>query len=261
MKKSVVLVVCLLALTMLAYAQREASIGFRTPWGPQFSTFPNSILPPGLKNTGYQSSMLVGILTGINARIPLKKNYLTVEVLYSMRGDRFDFKASQLDGYSITNIISNKQSQIEYYFEYRTHYIEIPVLYSIKVSKDEYSRIAVFFNTGLSLGMNVVSKTIANDFKIKNGSSFSAFAGIDETTQTAKIDQVNPLILNLVGDLDVEFRRRKKTKFFGYARLNQSLTKVYKSESSNPSTGIFSIGFGFGLRWYFKTDVDKMIRN
>jgi hypothetical protein len=256
MKQFFIVTFCFVLYNSVCLAQKGIYFGIRTPWGPQFSTFTSSLNVKSINGNSYEHSIFAsGILTGFDVKIPLKKNYLTFELLYSMRGDRYDYKAYELDGYSITNIYSNKKSYIEYYFEYRAHYLEIPVLYSIKLSKSDYGKVAVFFSPGLSFGINMVSKSVMNNFKIK--SPGSTFSGVDESQQEVSITEVNPLILNIVADLDVEFRRRKKTKFFGYARLNHSLTNVYKSNSTNPSTGVFSMGFGFGLRWYLSSSINR----
>jgi hypothetical protein len=164
-----------------------------------------------------------------------------------MRGDRYTYNAGELNGYSISSF-SGGQSTIQYYLDYRVHYLELPIMYCIDLSHNSTSRVHVFFSAGFSAGINVVSKIAQNNFTIS--SPGSAFSGIDENNSSTQGPQTKPVIVNFVTDLNFEFRRRKKTKIFAYCNFNQSLTNVFSG--SDMKTKVISYGFGFGLRWYLK---------
>ncbi|MBI1768347.1 MAG: outer membrane beta-barrel protein [Bacteroidetes bacterium] len=231
----------------------QSSIGLRI-FSPQFSNFTDRIgVYQSPQNAAYTQGNLTGLLLGVTGRINLKgRHYLHTELLYSMRGERYKYNVYTLNGYTISTMSGGKSS-IEYYLDYRTHYIEIPVMYCIDLTHDagNDSPIHVYFSSGLSVGINVVSKLKQNSFSITSpGSTFSA---IDEHTSESQVSQTNPLILNFVTDLDIEFRRRKTTKVFAYGRFNQSLTNVFNHQYNDMKTKLVTYGFGFGLRWYLKS--------
>ena len=232
-------------------ANCQSSISARI-WGGQLSSFTNSAIV--YKNAGsslYQENKLVGILVGLSSRFNLKNQYLTAEILYSMRGQNSSYKTSKLYGSNVIDI-NGKQSSIEYYLDYKTHYIEIPILYTVDLMKqDETANVHIYFSSGFSAGINVVSKLKRNSFAPPSSAIPISF--VNQISTETKVTQINPIIVNFIADVELEFRRKKKAKYFIYGRLNHSVTNVF--ESSYGRTKMVTSGFGFGMRWYLKKSI------
>ena len=242
------LVLCFSILSLICSAQ--SGIGLRI-FSPQFSNFTNRIgAYQSAQYANYTQRNLAGLLLGLTCRINLKgRHYLHTELLYNMRGESYKYSTGYLNGYSVTSLSGGKNT-IEYYLDYRIHYIEIPMMYCIDLTHDT-SPIHVYISSGFSAALNVVSKLAQNSFSITSpGSSISA---IDEHNTESSVSQTNPLMINFITDLEIEFRRQKKTKCFIYGRFNRSLTNVFNREYSDMNTKLVTYGFGFGLRWYLKS--------
>lgn len=220
--------------------------------GPQFSDHTQVLPIPKIQHReSFRHSTFVGFLMGMSFREKLKnKDYLQIELLYSMRGERFEYHTIKLSGRNVINFINESESSLRYFFDYRSHYLEVPVLYSWNVMKNlKKNSIANFYlSSGFSLGVNVLSNTIYNSFKLK--SPGATVSGIDEDYHEEKFDHNNPLLLNYLADLEIEFNTGKVTRLFMSGRYNHSLTQVYKKEYDDLSTRVSSAGFNVGLRWY-----------
>lgn len=235
-------------------ANSQNTLGLRM-WSPQFSNFTNSSqLNQTVGNTRFQERSSVGILMGLSYRRKIEKqHYLTLELLYSMRGQSSSYRAYQLDGYSVIDLFGGDQSYIEYIQDYRTHYIELPVLYTLNLTGDMDSKASVYLSSGFSAGINVVGHLKQNSFELRSPGSM--LSGINENFSNTQIKEINPFILNFVADFECEFRKQKKAKYFLYSRFNQSLTNVFSA--SYNITKLTTIGFGFGMRWTLKAPVEK----
>ena len=229
-------------------ANGQSSVGTRI-WGGQLSSFTNSAILYKITGSSlYQEKNLVGILAGLSCRFNLKNNYLTAEILYSMRGQSSSYKTSNLNGFAIIDS-NGKQSSIEYFLDYKTHYVEIPILYTIDLmNQDEDASVHIYLSSGFSAGINVFSKLKQNSFAPPSSAIPISF--VNQTTTEKKVTQINPIIVNFIADLEFEFRRKKKAKYFFYGRFNHSVTNVF--ESSYSKTKMATSGFGFGMRWYLK---------
>jgi hypothetical protein len=248
----------LASLVMICVSQQpvsaQSTLGLRM-WSPQFSNFTNSSqLNQTVGNTPFQERSSVGILVGLSYRRKIEKqHYLTLEFLYSMRGQSSRYKAYQLDGYNVIDLFGGDQSYIEYIQDYRTHYIELPVLYTLNLTGERNSKVSVYLSSGFSAGINVVGHLRQNSFKLKSPGSM--LSGIDENFTNTEIPEVNPFILNLVTDFECEFRKQKKAKYFLYGRANQAITNVFSASYS--TTKLTTLGFGFGMRWTLQAEDKK----
>jgi len=242
------LIIVFIFLSHITAAQLD--IGVRVV-GLQFSSFTNKIgMYTDKQNKLYKNKTSFGALGGLSVKYNLHtRSYIHVELLYSMRGERYSYNTSQLDGSPVVSFLGDSDADIEYYIEYRTNYIEIPIMYCIDLSHGSDFPVHFFLSSGLSTGINVSSKLHQNSFKVRSpGWGYSA---IDEDVKKTDIPSANKFLLNFIGDLEAEVNRGRRIKFFFFARYNSSLTNVYTSQESDPQnmkTRLNSFSFGAGLR-------------
>ena len=216
--------------------------------GPQLSNFTNNIgVYRDPSNNIYKNTAYFGLLAGLSYRKQIKEqHYFQVELLYTMRGEQHSYKTSTLNGSTVSNLGNNQSASLEYYLQYRTNYIEIPILYTIDLSHNasDDAPAHIFLSVGLAAGINVVSKLTQNSFSARGSFLYSP---VDENLQETPV-KANPLLLSAVTDIEAEFRRHKPTRYFFYARFNGSITNVYGNNIPNMATKVITPGLGIGIR-------------
>jgi Outer membrane protein beta-barrel domain len=225
-------------------ATGQSSIGLRL-YGVQYSSlsdaqslYQNSAWP-------YEAEGYVGFLIGPTTRFQLKnQHHLTVELLFSMKGQTAQYETGTVDGFTVYNLSNGKETTVEFSKNYSIHYFEVPVLYTIDLShQNQNARSHFNFSSGFSAGYNVTATLKERTY---NASAFSVFL-TSKSTET-NVDEIKPLTMNFIADLEVDFRRHRKTKYFGFLRYTKGLGSAFKG--STHSFGSFA--FGFGMRWNFK---------
>lgn len=230
----------------------QSNLGLRLI-APQFSNFTKKVaLFKSEANNQYKKASYMGCLAGLTYRTNItKRHYILVECLYSMRGEKYKYTAYKLNGADIITV-GNNENSIEYYLNYSTHYIELPVMYSIDLAHNVEKSVpfSFYFSIGFSAGANVVSKQGQNSFESDGGFGFSS---IEEIRTENHVSEINPLLLNFVTDVEAEFLTKKRIQLFGFVRYNQSLTNVFSDDLEDSNTKVGSFSFGFGMRCRIKS--------
>jgi Outer membrane protein beta-barrel domain len=222
----------------------QSSIGLRI-LGWQYSSlsdaqslYQNSAWP-------YVAKGYAGFLIGPTTRFQLKnQHHLTVELLFSMKGQTALYETGTVDGFKVVDLNNGRETTATFSKNYSIHYLEVPVLYTIDLShKNQNARTHINFSSGFSGGFNIAATLTENTY---NASSFSAYLSA-KTTETT-VSEIRPFTMNFITDLEIEFRRHKKAKYFGFFRYSKQLGSAF--QVSTHSFGTFA--FGFGMRWNFK---------
>jgi hypothetical protein len=222
----------------------QSSIGLRM-FGWQYSSlsdaqslYQNSAWP-------YEAKGYAGFFIGPTTRFQLKnQHYLTVELLFSMKGQTSQYETGTVDGFRVLDLSNGRETTAKFSKNYSIHYFEVPMLYTIDLShKNENARTHVSFSSGFSAGFNIAATLTENTY---NASSFSAFLTA-KTTETT-VSDIKSLTMNFISDLEVEFRRHKKARYFGFFRYAKQLGSAFQ----NSSHSFGSFAFGFGMRWSLK---------
>jgi hypothetical protein len=222
----------------------QSSIGLRM-FGWQYSSlsdaqslYQNSAWP-------YVAKGYAGFLVGPTTRFQLKnQHHLTVELLFSMKGQTALYETGTVDGFRVIDLSNGRETTATFSKNYSIHYLEAPVLYTIDLShKNQNARTHINFISGFSAGFNIAATLTENTY---NASAFSAFLSA-KTTETT-VSEIRPFTMNFITDLEIEFRRHKKAKYFGFFRYSKQLGSAF--QGSTHSFGTFA--FGFGMRWNFK---------
>ncbi|MFM8832071.1 MAG: outer membrane beta-barrel protein [Cytophagales bacterium] len=193
----------------------------------------------------YDAKGYVGFLVGPSVRYQLpNQNHLTFELLFSMKGQTSLYETGTVDGFKVLNLSNGRDATVKFSKNYAIHYVEVPVLYTIDLSrKNQNTKTHVHFSAGVSAAFNTAASLTENTY---SASGFSAFLTA-KTTETT-VSDVKPFTMNLITDLEVEFRRHRKARYFGFLRY----TKQMGSTFQNSSHSFGSFAFGFGMRWKFK---------